>query len=66
MHYFKFIYKRFALAGKYLESLGDAKSATELQPTFLKAIVRGKAFDEQVFFIYITLLLAFCLGTEDI
>jgi len=42
MYYFKFIYKRFALAGKYLESLGDAKSATELQPTFLKAIVRGK------------------------
>ena len=28
--------------GNYHDSLSDAKAATELQPTFLKAIVRGK------------------------
>ena len=32
----------FALVGNYLDSLSDAKAATELQPNFLKAIVRGK------------------------
>ena len=28
--------------GNYHDSLSDAKAATELQPTFLKAIVRGE------------------------
>ena len=39
-----YISKITVLTGKYLESLSDAKSATELQPTFLKAIVRGKLY----------------------
>ena len=38
----KIYYYYSFLTGKYHESLSDAKSATELQPTFLKAIVRGK------------------------
>ena len=41
--------KRIALTGKYHESLNDAKSATELQPTFLKAIVRGKPFINELY-----------------
>ncbi len=35
-------YNCIYLTGNYHDSLKDAKSATELQPTFLKAIVRGK------------------------
>ena len=31
-----------SLTGNYHDSLSDAKAAIELQPTFLKAIVRGK------------------------
>ena len=33
-----FIFK----TGSYHDSLSDAKAATELQPTFLKAIARGE------------------------
>ena len=30
--------------GNYQESLNDAKAATKLQPTYIKAIARGKAW----------------------
>ena len=30
------------LTGHYDDSLNDAKAATELQPSYLKAIIRGK------------------------
>ncbi len=30
------------MTGKYDESLNDAKASTDLQPNFLKAIVRGR------------------------
>lgn len=34
------------LSGNYHESLNDARAATALQPTYIKAIMRGKVFLE--------------------
>ena len=36
------LYFYFKKTGNHQDSLSDAKAATELQPTFLKAIVRGQ------------------------
>ena len=38
-----------SLVGNYDESLSDAKAAHHLQPTFIRAIERGKFLTEEVF-----------------
>lgn len=37
-----YIWLVLSLPGNYHDSLSDAKAATELQPNFLKAFIRGK------------------------
>ena len=39
-------YAFILLTGNYLDSLSDAKAAIELQPSYLKAIVRGQASND--------------------
>ena len=38
-----------SFVGNYDESLSDAKAAHQLQPTFIRAIERGKFLTEEVF-----------------
>ena len=40
----KYYFLLYFLTGNYHESLSDAKVAIELQPSFIKAFVRGKIY----------------------
>ena len=45
---YKFTTLNISLIGNYDLSLSDAKAAHDLQPTFLRAIERGKSLTEDV------------------